>query len=164
MLCDKCGKNNATTHIRSVVNGKVTEKNLCGYCAASEGLSDISHNSLTQMLAGMLGDVLAVDSTAAKIKCSCCGSSFSDIAENGKVGCAECYKTFYNELLPYIKRIHGSVKHTGKIPNRSPLAIRKEEDTIASLKLKLAELVREERFEEAATVRDEIKRAESENK
>ena len=53
MICEKCGKNNATTHIRSVVNGVVVEKNLCGYCAAKEGYSNLSDNSLTQMLASV---------------------------------------------------------------------------------------------------------------
>lgn len=28
MLCDKCGKNNATTHIKQIINGVVTERNL----------------------------------------------------------------------------------------------------------------------------------------
>ncbi len=164
MLCEKCGKNNATTHIRSVVNGVVTEKNLCGYCAASEGYTNLQNNSLAQMLSSMFGDVLAVNSKAAAVRCSCCNATFSDIAESGKVGCPECYKTFYNELLPYLKRVHGSTKHAGKIPNRAPLAVTVSEDTVESLRLKLNQLVREENYEEAAVIRDKIKKLEGEGK
>lgn len=161
MLCEKCGKNNATTHIRTVVNGVVTEKNLCGYCAAEEGYNGLSHKGLAQMLASMFDDshALLVDNS---IRCNCCNSTFSDIASKGKVGCPECYKTFYNELLPYLKRVHGSTKHSGKIPNRAPLTVKKQEDTVGDLRMKLNDLVRQEKFEEAAIIRDKIKKLEEE--
>lgn len=161
MLCEKCGKNNATTHIRTVVNGVVTEKKLCGYCAAEEGYNGLSHKGLAQMLASMFDDspALLVDNS---IRCSCCNSTFSDIASKGKVGCPECYKTFYNELLPYLKRVHGSTKHSGKIPNRAPLTVKKQEDTVGDLRMKLNDLVRQEKFEEAAIIRDKIKKLEEE--
>lgn len=164
MLCEKCGKNHATTHIRSVVNGVVTERNLCGYCAATEGYNNLPHNSLGEMLASMFGDVLSSGSPSAKLRCPCCGAAFSDIAESGRVGCSECYKTFYDQLLPYLKRVHGSTKHAGKIPNRAPLIVRPAEETIDSLRMKLNELIREENFEEAVIVRDKIKKLEGENK
>lgn len=163
MLCEKCGKNHATTHIRSVVNGVVTEKSLCGYCAAKEGYTDITHNSLGEMLASMFGDVLSSGSKSAQLRCPCCGATFSDIAESGKAGCSECYKTFYDQLLPYLKRVHGSTRHAGKIPNRAPLIVKPQEETVESLRSQLNELVRQEKFEEAAIVRDKIKTMEEKN-
>ena len=162
MLCEKCGKNHATTHIRSVVNGVVHEKNLCGYCAAAEGYNELPDNSLTQMLASMFGDVLISNSKSKSTYCECCGASFSDIAESGKVGCPQCYKTFYNELLPYLKRVHGSIKHTGKIPNRAPLTVAPKQDSVEALRMRLTELVRQEKYEEAAVLRDKIKKLEEE--
>lgn len=160
MLCEKCGKNNATTHIRSVVNGVVTEKNLCSYCAAEEGYSGFAESGLTQMLASMFGDVLHSDPAVSAKHCECCNSTFSDIAESGKVGCSECYKTFYDDLIPYLKRVHGATKHVGRIPNRAPLTVTDNGDTAAALRLKLNRLVKEERFEEAAEIRDRIKQLE----
>lgn len=164
MLCEICKKNNATTHIRTVVNGVVTEKHLCGYCAASEGYNDIKTNSLTQMLSSMFGDTLGASTTQELVRCSCCGSTFSDIAESGKCGCPECYNTFYEQLLPYFKRVHGSTKHIGKIPNRAPLAVKQSDDSIDSLRNQLNQLVREEKYEQAAIVRDKIKKMEEEGK
>ena len=164
MLCEKCGKNNATTHIRTVVNGVVREVNLCGYCAAKEGYSSIGHNSLASMLASMLGEVSSSQIASKKVKCSVCGASFSDIESTGKVGCAECYKTFNRELLPYLKRVHGATKHSGKIPNRAPLTVKSKVETVDSLKLELNRLVSEERYEEAAVVRDKIRNLEGEKK
>ena len=89
MLCEKCGKNNATTHIRSVVNGVVTEKHLCACCAANEGYSDMQGNNLTQLLSSMFGDIMAANSSMGAVRCKCCGGAFADIAESGKVGCPE---------------------------------------------------------------------------
>lgn len=162
MLCENCGKNNATAHIKTVVNGVVSEKHLCGYCASKEGYGNFNNNNLTGLLASMLGDALSLNSDTATVRCDCCKSSFSDIASSGKVGCPQCYKTFYNELLPYLKRVHGSTMHSGKIPNRASFAEAKSEDTVEDLRLKLNRLVREEKYEEAAVVRDEIRKIEGE--
>lgn len=163
MLCERCGKNDATTHIRSVINGVVHEENLCDKCAASAGYNDFGHNSLAQMLASMLGEAQSVGITNTIKRCSCCNASFSDIAKSGKVGCAKCYETFYEELLPYLKRVHGATKHNGRIPNRAPLAVAQTEETVDSLRMKLSRLVSEEKFEEAAIVRDKIKKMEGES-
>ena len=159
MLCEKCGKNNATVHIHSVVNGVVSEKNLCGYCAASENSGEMVHNSLGQMLASMFGDTLSI-SQGNTVKCPCCNSTFSDIAKTGKVGCSKCYEIFKEELLPNLKKIHGSTEHIGIIPNKGPLVVKNEIETAEELKLKLAQLIAVENFEEAAIVRDKIKELE----
>lgn len=164
MLCEKCGKNNATTHIRTVVNGVAREINLCGYCAAKEGYGSMAHNSLAGMLASMLGEVTSPQMSSNVVKCPVCNASFSDIAETGKVGCAECYKTFKKELLPYLKRVHGSTKHSGKIPNRAPLTVMQDTETVDFLKLELNRLVSEEKYEQAAVIRDKIKKIEGEKK
>lgn len=159
MMCENCGKNPATTHIHSVINGEVYEKNLCGYCAAAEGYMNPSKTSLADMLISMFGDTITKTKLSDTTRCNICGCTFSDIAEKGKVGCANCYSTFYDELLPYLKRVHGSTKHTGNHPNRAPLVV-KQEDKIGELRAKLAGLIKAENFEEAAIVRDEIKELE----
>ncbi len=159
MLCEKCGKNHATTHIKTVVNGVVREYNLCETCAASSGYAT---NSLTGMLASMFGDFAKHESLAPQVQCSVCGASFSDIAKSGRVGCAECYTTFYNELLPYLKRVHGSVTHIGKVPNSAPLVVVPNTPTIEELRNELSRLVSEENYEQAAVVRDKIKEMEAE--
>ena len=162
MLCEKCGVNNATTHIRSVVNGVVNEKHLCGYCAASEGYGDIKSNNLSQMLSSMFGDT-AVNSAKIQVKrCKCCGATFADIAKSGKCGCAECYTTFYEQLLPYFKRVHGSTQHIGKTPKYTTLAKNTSEESIKELRALLTRLVNEENYEQAAVVRDKIKNLEGE--
>lgn len=153
MLCEKCGAKNATTHIRTVVNGVVHEKHLCSHCAASE-TDDIKNNNLTQMLSNMFGDMAAPVQNKIT-RCSCCGSTYADIAESGKCGCAECYNIFYEQLLPYFKRVHGSTKHIGKKLDCTDSKL--ETNTIDELRNVLKKLVEEENYEQAAVIRDKIK-------
>lgn len=160
MLCEKCGQNTATTHIKTVINGNVTEMSLCGYCAAKEGYTDFSKGSLSALLSSMLASGVQNAGKIQSGRCSFCGATFAQIAESGKVGCANCYKDFKNELLPYFKRIHGSVKHSGKNPTASKLATMPEKPSIEELKIRLAELVASEKYEEAAVLRDKIKEEE----
>ncbi len=160
MLCEKCGKNTATTHIKTVINGKVTEMSLCGYCSAKEGYTDFHKGSLSALLSSMLATGVQNAGKIQSGRCSFCGATFAQIAESGKVGCANCYKDFKNELLPYFKRIHGSVQHSGKNPISVKLATTSAKPTIQELKIRLAELVALEKFEEAAVLRDKIKEEE----
>lgn len=152
MICQKCGKNTATTHIRTIVNGVLQEKHLCSQCAASEAKYDIKNNNLTQMLSNMFGDM--AEPTQNKIvRCSCCGNTYADIVDSGKCGCSECYATFYEQLLPYFKRVHGSTEHIGKKLQNENAKI----DTIDELRNALKRSIKEENYEQAAVIRDKIK-------
>ena len=161
MLCEKCHKNTATTHIRTVINGVVTEKNLCGFCAASEGYSKFSNNSFASMLASMFGNELATGNIK-EVRCECCGTAFSDIAETGKMGCSNCYQTFNNKLIPYLRRVHGTTEHIGKRLNTAPsgLVAVSNESQKDKLRTQLLEAVKAEEFEKAAVLRDEIRKLE----
>lgn len=154
MLCQQCGLKNATTHIKQIVNGVVTEKHLCSDCAQKNS----NAGSFSGILASMLGEI--TPKTAKS--CGCCGYTMQDIIKRGKVGCAKCYDAFFDELLPYIKRLHGSVEHLGKIPNKSPLAVSTKEDRLTALKNELSILVKREEFEKAAEIRDKIRELEKE--
>ena len=83
---------------------------------------------------------------------------------SGKIGCADCYETFYDKLLPLLERLHGKTNHVGKIPN-SFEEIAKEENTqneTEKLKAELDEAVKAQNYEKAAELRDRIKELESE--
>ena len=119
MLCQNCGKNEATTHIKQVINGDTAERHLCSECAEHLGYGD-AFSGFGFDVAGLFGNFFgdAVHSLGAPrkvVRCPKCGSSFNDIVREGRVGCAECYKVFYNELKPSLQRIHGQIHHSGKI-------------------------------------------------
>ena len=44
MMCQSCGKKTATTHIKTIVNGKLAEYHLCADCAKQKGYSNIFSN------------------------------------------------------------------------------------------------------------------------
>lgn len=162
MICEICGQNTATTYYKKVINGVVTEKRLCSACAAKNGISAGAHSDWANMLAKVFGDTFIDQKLSPQKQCECCGATFKSIAETGKAGCAKCYETFYEEILPYLKRIHGNVKHIGKIPNMAPLAVSTNEDKITALRNELNKLVAVEDFENAAIVRDKIRKLEKE--
>lgn len=157
MLCEKCGKYAATTHIKTVIDGVVYEKNLCSDCAKSEGMGDFTSGSLSDILASVFGESAPNLNTSSLKKCECCGSTFSDISKSGKVGCPNCYKVFKNELLPYLKRVHGSIEHVGKIPDKHIENVSENSENAEDLKKQLKELIKQENYEQAAIVRDKIK-------
>lgn len=161
MMCEICGKNPATTHLKTVVNGVVHEKHLCSYCAANEGYGNIGKLSLTNMLASMFGESISRGKPISK-RCECCGASFSDIAQSGRVGCSECYNTFRQELLPSLNRLHGKAIHVGNAPKEEKQQETTEEK-IGKLKAQLADAIKAEEFENAAKLRDEIRALEGEN-
>ena len=92
-------------------------------------------------------------------KCPECGSSYHEIASSGKVGCAQCYDTFAEELARSIQSIHGTTNHTGAVPARQR-AKQERSEWIKKLKKDLQDAVRREDYEAAAKLRDEIRQLE----
>lgn len=162
MLCQNCGKNEATTHIKQIINGDMAESHLCSECASHLGYSDMFSGfglNLSELFGGFLGDTKPSISSGKTPRCPKCGSSFDEIVHSGKVGCADCYRTFYDRLLPSIQRIHGKIKHSGKTAVSSPVQpkIETTAEKIEKLKAAMNDAVSKQEFETAAKIRDEIK-------
>lgn len=161
MLCQNCGKNEATTHVKRIVNGSASEYHLCQRCAGKLGYDNIL-GGFDFGFGGLFGNLFsqnALPGEAAAVRCKKCGSSYRDIAESGKVGCAECYKIFGERLMPSLQKIHGRAKHIGKTPAGVVLTPERQYE---SLKGKLQKAIETQNFEEAAKIRDEIKSLEQE--
>lgn len=162
MLCQNCGKNEATTHIKQIINGDMAESHLCSECASHLGYSDMFSGfglNLSELFGGFLGDTKPSVSSGKAPRCTKCGSSFDEIVHSGKVGCADCYRTFYDRLLPSIQRIHGKIKHSGKTAAAAPAQSKVETtaEKIEKLKAAMNDAVAKQEFENAAKIRDEIK-------
>jgi protein arginine kinase activator len=98
-----------------------------------------------------------VKSKIKEVKCSACGFDLNDLKDKGQLGCPECYVSFQKELNPIMQNMHAKTRHVGK---KSPNAILRSEDKtqMDSLQNALANAIKEEHFEEAARIRDEIKK------
>lgn len=161
MICNKCEKNQATTHIHSMLNGKVNDMWLCPECAAEIGYKNIFSDmtaDFSSFLGNFLGDGLPARTSGSR--CKSCGASFTDIARTGKVGCANCYQTFYDELLPSIEKMHGNTKHAGKVPSGAG-RIAKTANQLEKLKRQLLNAIDRQEFEAAAKLRDQIQELEA---
>lgn len=178
MKCQMCGKNPATTYVKVIVNGELTEYALCSECAQKKGYGSFLYPfalDFNSLLGTFFGD--PVPERTDTVRCPGCGCSFGEIAQSGKVGCAECYNTFRDRLLPSIQRIHGNTKHFGKRPGSRALRVtpqaklsvapqppQKEETELERKKRELREAIDTQNFEHAAELRDEIKKLEGDEK
>lgn len=168
MLCQMCGQHPATTHIKTIVNGKLTQAHLCADCAKKQGYGNLFADwgsGFGSLLSGFMGSAAPARQVT---RCPGCGASFEDITRSGKIGCAECYHTFRGQLLPIIQRIHGTAQHKGKVPGSSALRVTDpnnkivavEETPLEEKKRLLKQAIEVQNFERAAVLRDEIKELE----
>ena len=92
--------------------------------------------------------------------CPSCGISFKEFRAQGRLGCPHDYVAFEDELLPLLENIHGETEHGGKAPKRAPFSSQQQFQLI-KLRSELRSAVDEERYEDAARIRDEIRQAET---
>ena len=166
MLCQHCQKNEATTHVKTMINGEYAEYRLCPECAHELGY-DSMFPDFGADFGGLLGSFLsaALPARSGATHCKLCGSTMNDIKRTGKVGCAECYDTFFSELMPTIRSVHGNTEHIGKHPVIEYEAVedepQKQGETLDDLKAQLKKAIEDENFERAAQLRDKIKEMEA---
>lgn len=169
MLCQHCQKNEATTHIKTMINGEYAEYRLCSDCAQELGYGGMFPD-FTADFGGMLGSFLsaALPARSGATRCKDCGCTMNDIKKSGKVGCAGCYELFFHELMPTIRSIHGNTEHIGKRPvieyteNHEEKSVPDDkEKKIESLRAELKKAIEDEDFERAAKLRDEIREQEA---
>ena len=119
------------------------------------------------------------------VKCKKCGMTYDEFIEKGMFGCSECYETFSNPIDSLLKNLHGTSKHVGRHPElkqykKKEIELNKEiddkkkynngnnveekedkEDKENSkkekLQIELEKVIKEERYEDAAKIRDQLK-------
>lgn len=152
MLCQHCNKNEANMHMKRIINGRAAEVHFCSDCARSLGYGE-AFSGFGLGFSDFLGDfLLKGEHSSNASRCPFCNKSFEEIAKDGKMGCAECYTAFYDKLLPSLQRIHGKSTHMGKKPSDTDEGANRLEN----LKERLEKAVREQDFESAVKIRDEI--------
>src|SRR6266581_4948984 len=134
MLCDVCKCNDATVFLTQILEGKMQKVNLCDACSIEKGAS-------TQ-------------------KCPVCGFSQADFKKTGRLGCSACYVTFAEGLGGLLKAMHKGTEHVGKLPERAQRDM-KLNHRMRALNENLQKAVAEEKYETAASLRDQIKQLES---
>ena len=163
MKCDSCGKENANVHMTSIVNGVKEEHHYCQQCAnqKEQGTGSMFSSMFDDTFFNnqFFANVMYHQSTLGNSKlsaCPQCGMTISAFNHQGRLGCDKCYEAFQQHLIPLIKRIQGSTSYEGRLPQRGAEDL-KVEQTIKQLRNDLIQAVKQEQFERAAQIRDEIK-------
>ena len=159
-MCSICKEKPATIFLSNIsAENKKVDMDLCDACAKAKGVDDPAALLIASadLMLG-LGASLEVEQAAGgvELKCPRCGFTQADFKKSGRLGCPECYKTFAEGLAGLLKTMHKGTRHTGKAPE-ALRATRENADRLKTLQAKLTKAIKDENYEQAAQVRDEIK-------
>ncbi|MGE6260843.1 UvrB/UvrC motif-containing protein [Heyndrickxia sporothermodurans] len=168
MICQECNERPATLHFTKIINGEKTEFHYCDKCAQEKGEMFMFEGepgfSINNLIAGLLNFDPVFQQTKQEtiqknevLQCPHCKMTFNQFVNIGRFGCATCYDTFNNRLQSIIKRLHsGNIEHHGKVPKRigGKVHIKRQ---IQQLKSDLQLAIKNEEFEKAAEIRDQVR-------
>ena len=173
VTCQLCAKRPATSHLTELDpdSGQRQELHLCATCIQRLDLKLENGPPPIAQILGMQAD----DASSAKIKvvgtlnlptvtkgedrCPHCGLAFSEFGSGKLFGCAHDYTTFGDKVEALLKNYHGTARHVGRRPGSGP-AVKPDEITARRTRLDAAlrQAVMSENYENAAKLRDELKR------
>jgi len=159
MLCDICKKAEATVHLTQIVDGKMLKVDLCESCAKEKGVQEAAGFSLANLLVELgAGEESRIE--APGVQCPVCGFTQADFKKTGRLGCSACWETFEPALASLLKAMHKGDHHVGKVPTKAEhtLALNGKMQELAE---QLEKAVREEKYEDAAQIRDQIREMEA---
>jgi protein arginine kinase activator len=158
MQCDICKKNEATVHLTQIIDKKVLKIDLCEACSKAKGIQEAAGFSLADLQFGLgSADEMTAETGTA---CPVCGFTQADFKKTGRLGCSACWETFEQGLASLLKAMHKSDRHVGKVPSRAAHTLVVTE-RIKELTDELEKAVRDEKYEDAAHIRDQIRQLES---
>ena len=177
MLCQNCGENEANVRYTQIINGVKKEMKICEKCARELGIGSFEFN-MPIHFSDFLGDFFSdyntnlLPSFVKEINNSCgtCGETYDEFVKTGLFGCPECYNEFDARIDSMLKKIHGSDNHVGrkaKTLKASEVKVDKNKKDNNKKELKTSKIekleedlkiaIKEERYEDAAKIRDKIK-------
>lgn len=165
MQCQCCKNHTATIHLTEINNGQRLETHLCESCAQKQGLAVKNQIPLNELLSTLLAvqpdlnkPLGEAEGATADTPCPSCGMTLRRFQKEVVLGCPYDYEFFEKSLDPIIEKSQGgNTTHCGKVPSRLPSDSKKQID-IVNLKKQLENAVKNENYETAAKLRDQIKK------
>ncbi|MGF1530077.1 MAG: UvrB/UvrC motif-containing protein [Puniceicoccaceae bacterium] len=162
--CSDCTKP-TTIHLTQIVDGKIMKLDICEDCVFKDQVVDPLGFSLADILSvkGLAipskeESIFEEDEIEPGLKCGACGCTMEKFEAGGRLGCESCFDVFGKVLKVALPRFQYGIKHCGKqIEVSVPGESRHEERS--RLLVELEQAVQEERYEDAARLRDEIRGA-----
>lgn len=171
MICQHCLKNTATVHVTEIAtepplggssNGasaaKKTfqEQHLCDGCAQT---LDLPHSAAAKKTQADIWKLLQLSQQTRKKPgqtCPACGMTLDEFRKKGRLGCAKDYEVFAAHIGDLLERVHGARTHVGRVPGSSEADLERMK-RVTDLRARLDHAIREEAYENAARLRDELK-------
>jgi protein arginine kinase activator len=157
--CQFCSKP-ATVHLTDIVNQQKKELHLCQSCAEQQQLLKHQELNLPAILQSLIGQHLGLTDELARLTCPACGIKYMEFRAQGRLGCPHDYAVFRTGLEPLLLRLHRSVRHAGKCPRRPPPGPERQAE-VRELRRRLRAAVEAEAYEEAARLRDLLRKKEA---
>ena len=162
MKCDKCGAP-SVYHSTYIINGVSQSTRLCRDCAIKEGVFTNQKTNLFDDLFSSFSDLLGYEKVE-NIVCPVCKTSLKEFKSTAKLGCANCYEAFREEIKNVVKRIAPFEKHNEEVIKTKPTKQKlTKAEQIALLREDMKLAVSEERYEDAAKIKKQITKLESAN-
>lgn len=161
--CDRC-QSPATVHLTEIRGGAKTERHLCEKCAATLHVPSAGKELAKLLKSFEPALVLATQGPATGPRaCPECGMTWAEFRQSGRFGCAHDYEAFAEQVAKLLHRIHGfkpeePVRYAGKRPGGGAVRPPPSRDELLRVRAQLEEAVRAENYEEAARLRDRIRR------
>lgn len=166
MKCRFCNRL-AKFHMILLIDGKPDEYHLCEV-HVQEYLGQAPNDAVALALASQIAQQMAAKSGPEvdtmhtdEETCPNCGTTFFEFRSLSRLGCPLDYDIFQDHLETILMNIHGDIRHHGKVPAHSEEQSRRCASLIR-MRREISSAVREERFEQASILRDQIKNLEQE--
>jgi protein arginine kinase activator len=157
--CQCCTKP-ATIHLTNIEpGGQRQEMHLCEACAEKKQVVSKQELNLSAILQNLIGAHVSGADQLARLVCPVCGIKYMEFRAEGRLGCPHDYEVFRVGLEPLLLRIHRSGRHTGKQPRLRRRPAERDQELL-DLRRQLREAVEQEAYEQAARLRDLIRRQE----
>ena len=167
LICQNCKQNEATVHVTEIAHStnpdtgeaksQVQEQHLCEVCAKAMNLphSPVAKKSVAEIFKLLQMSAQRVRREPA-VTCPECGLTLADFRQRGRLGCPKDYDLFAPYLHELLERVHGATRHTGRKPGVDEAALARMQ-RVTELQHALENAIREEAYENAARIRDELK-------
>ena len=156
--CAHC-KKPATIHLTQIIDNEIKKLDFCEDCPFQKGISESDGFSLAELLAQGPGPFAETSKNrSGRVptgQCGTCGFTPEDFRKRHRLGCPDCYEDLNHFVGPMIANMQSGTDHHGKVPARHFDAIERDR-RIRGLEDALQRAVMEERYEDAAAVRDEL--------
>ena len=170
-VCQRCLQQPATVLVTDIAEvsspeGKgrnVQERHFCEPCALALDLPKVG---LPSASVANIWKLLTISAQKARhkrpsITCPECGMTLEELQRRGRLGCPKDYEVFRSYLGDLLERMHGARSHVGRVPGLAAGDLERIR-RISDLRQELDVAVREEQYERAASLRDELRRLETE--